>query len=73
MWRVKSHPLNLSKGEKKGKNGTRTQRARFYFSFQVGEWEKREREREREIERENIHLLSTIYGDRVVGFRRTKD
>ena len=44
MCGVKSHPVNLSKGQK-GKNRTRAQRAPFSSSLHVGEWEKRESRR----------------------------
>ena len=34
--------------------------------------EENDNEGRSKIERENLHLLSTIYGDRVVGIRRAK-
>ena len=47
------------KKEEKGK------KAHFFF-------EENDNEGRSEIEGENLHLLSTIYGDRVVGIRRAK-
>ena len=62
MWHVKSHPLNLNKG-KKGKKMRRAEGAGWLLVFT-------QKSGRREGDGENIYLLSTFYGDRVVGFRR---
>ena len=51
--------LKRQKKEEKGK------KAHFFF-------EENDSEGRSEIEGENLHLLSTIYEDRVVGIRRAK-